>query len=99
MKQQHRIYAMAFASVYPLYVAKAVKKGRTKKEVDEIINWLTGYDQKQLEAQIVKDVPFEDFFAQALTWNRVQRAGWRYGPPPPPLDREFPPIPAIVAFP
>ena len=49
---RHRIYTMSFASVYPLYVAKAEKKGRTKKEVDEIIFWLTGYDRKKLEPQL-----------------------------------------------
>ncbi|MET4042046.1 hypothetical protein ABIC03_003754 [Bradyrhizobium sp. RT6a] len=49
---KHRIYTTSFASVYPLYVAKAEKKGRTKAEVDQVISWLTGYDQKQLEAQL-----------------------------------------------
>lgn len=56
---------MIFASVYPLYVAKAEKKGRTKAEVDEVIRWLTGYSQKQLDAQIRKRTDFERFFAQA----------------------------------
>ena len=51
MKTKNRIYAMAFAKVYPLYVDKAEKKGRTKKEVDEIIRWLTGYTQQGLNAQ------------------------------------------------
>ena len=46
---QHRIYTTSFASVYPLYVAKAEKKGRTKAEVDQVISWLTGYGQKELE--------------------------------------------------
>lgn len=49
---KHRIYAMSFSSVYPLYIAKAEKKGHTKAEVDEIIRWLTGYSQKQLESRI-----------------------------------------------
>lgn len=70
---KHRIFTIAFASVYPLYVEKAVKKGRTKKEVDEIVNWLTGYNQKQLEAQIAKAVTFEDFFAQAPRLNPARK--------------------------
>jgi len=48
---KHRIYTTSFASVYPLYVAKAEKKGRTKAEVDEVVRWLTGYNQKRLEAR------------------------------------------------
>lgn len=67
--KQHRIYTMNFASVYPLYIAKAEKKGRTKAEVDEIICWLTGYDQKGLEEQIEKRVDFETFFAEAPKKN------------------------------
>jgi hypothetical protein len=62
---KHRIYTMSFASVYPLYVAKAEKKGRTKTEVDEIIRWLTGYSQKRLEAQLDKKTDFETFFSEA----------------------------------
>ncbi len=62
---KHRIYTMSFARVYPLYVAKAKKKGRTKKEVDEVIRWLTGYSQKKLEAQLKKRTDFETFFAEA----------------------------------
>lgn len=69
MEKHHRVYAMSFASVYPLYVAKAEKKGRTKAEVDEIIRWLTGYRQKQLEAQISKKTDLETFFAQAPQLN------------------------------
>jgi len=71
MKQQQkpRIYTMSFASVYPLYVAKAEKKGRTKAEVDEIIRWLTGYNQQELEAQIEKQTDFETFYAQAPRLN------------------------------
>jgi hypothetical protein len=53
-KTKQRVYAMIFAKVYPHYVAKAEKKGRTKAEVDEIIRWLTGYNQKQFEAQLKK---------------------------------------------
>ena len=60
---------MVFAKVYPLYIAKAQKKGRTKQEVDEIIHWLTGYNQKQLEAQLKKEATFEAFFAQAPQLN------------------------------
>lgn len=62
---KHRIYSMSFASVYPHYLAKAEKKGRTKAEVDEIIRWLTGYTQEGLDAQLEKKTGFEDFFADA----------------------------------
>mgnify|MGYP005859662859 CR=1 FL=1 len=65
----HRIYKMSFASVYPHYVAKAEKKGRTKQEVDEIIRWLTGYSQEDLDAQIERQTDFETFFAQAPRLN------------------------------
>ena len=65
--EKHRIYTMRVASVYPHYVAKAEKKGRTKTEVDEIIRWLTGYSQKDLEKQLEKD--FETFFAEAPHLN------------------------------
>jgi hypothetical protein len=64
-----RIYKMTFASVYPLYIAKAEKKGRTKAEVDEIIYWLTGYNQKKLEDQVEKQVDFETFFSEAPKMN------------------------------
>jgi len=60
---------MAFAGVYPHYIQKAEKKGRTKEEVDTIIRWLTGYTQKQLEKQIEKRVDFETFFAEAPQIN------------------------------
>lgn len=60
---------MAFASVYPLYIAKAEKKGRTKKEVDEIIQWLTGYNMKELETQLEKRSDFETFFLEAPQLN------------------------------
>jgi len=64
---------MSFASVYPHYVEKARKKGRTKKEVDEIICWLTGYTQKQLESHIQKETTFEDFFKQAKKINSSRK--------------------------
>ena len=66
---KHRIYATSFASVYPLYVAKAEKKGRKKTEVDEIIRWLTGYNQGELEAQLEKQTDFETFVAEAPRLN------------------------------
>ncbi|CAN7170203.1 DUF2200 domain-containing protein [Phenylobacterium sp. LjRoot225] len=62
---KHRIYTTSFASVYPHYVAKAEKKGRTKAEVDEIILWLTGFSQQELDAHLAKKSDFETFFAQA----------------------------------
>jgi hypothetical protein len=67
--QNHRIYTTSFASVYPLYVAKAERKDRTKAEVDEIICWLTGYSSKKLQSQITKQVDFETFFAEAPLLN------------------------------
>ena len=60
-----RIYKMLFSSVYPLYIQKAEKKGRTKEEVDTVIFWLTGYDKDSLQRQIDNKVDFETFFAQA----------------------------------
>ena len=66
---KHRIYTTSFASVYPLYVAKAEKKGRTKAEVNQIISWLTGYGQKELEAQLKRQTDFETFFAEAPKIN------------------------------
>jgi hypothetical protein len=68
--EKHRIYKMPFASVYPHYVLKAEKKGRTKEEVDAIICWLTGYDQQALQQQIDKKTDFETFFAQAPQINQ-----------------------------
>lgn len=65
----HRIYSMSFASVYPHYVAKAEKRGRTKAEVDEIIGWLTGYTQKGLDAELAKKTSFQDFFDTAPQLN------------------------------
>lgn len=64
-----RIYKMAFASVYPHYIAKAEKKGRTKEEVDTIICWLTGYDETELQQQIDTKADFETFFAEAPEIN------------------------------
>lgn len=64
-----RVYKMSFASVYPHYVAKAERKGRTKAEVDEIIRWLTGYSQKELGAVLKKQSDFETFFAKAPMLN------------------------------
>jgi len=64
-----RIYKMKFVSVYPLYIAKAGKKGRTRKEVDEVIRWLTGYNQKGLDSQLKKESDFETFFAKAPKLN------------------------------
>ncbi|MFG6116137.1 DUF2200 domain-containing protein [Halobacillus sp. MO56] len=66
---KHKIYTMSFASVYPHYVTKAEKKGRSKAEVDEIIRWLTGYSQEELDAQLEKQTNFEDFFAEAPQLN------------------------------
>ena len=66
---KHRIYTTSFASVYPLYVAKVEKKGRTKAEVDEVVLWLTGYSRKELDAQLEKGTDFETFFAQAPRMN------------------------------
>ena len=64
-----RVFKMAFASVYPHYVAKAEKKGRTRKELDEVICWLTGYNAKQLAAQIKEKKDFETFFSEAPAFN------------------------------
>lgn len=66
---KHRIYTTSFASVYPLYVAKAENKGRTRAEVDQIISWLTGYSRNELQAQLEKQTDFETFFAQAPELN------------------------------
>jgi len=65
----HRIFKLAFAKVYPLYVQKAERKKRTKKEVDQVILWLTGYTQAQLRKQIDQEVDFETFFAKAPAMN------------------------------
>ena len=70
---KHRIYTTSFASVYPHYVAKAERKGRTKAEVDEIICWLTGYDEAQLEARLADGTDFETFFADAPAMNPARK--------------------------
>ena len=66
---EHKIYSMSFASVYPHYVTKAEKKGRTQAEVDEITRWLTGYTQGQLEQQLEAETDFKTFFAEAPQLN------------------------------
>jgi hypothetical protein len=68
--EKPRIYTTSFASVYPLYIQKAERKGRTKAEVDAIICWLTGYNQQSLQQQIDKNNNFETFFAQAPQINQ-----------------------------
>ncbi|OOM07299.1 DUF2200 domain-containing protein [Clostridium saccharobutylicum] len=69
---KHKIYTMSVVSVYPLYVMKAEKKSRTKTEVDEIIRWLTGYSQEELEAQLEKQTDFQTFFAEAPKMNPLR---------------------------
>lgn len=69
MTTKHRIYTTSFASVYPLYVAKAEKKGRTKAEVDAVVCWLTGYTAEGLEKQLQRKVDFETFFGEAPRMN------------------------------
>ncbi len=66
---QHRIYSMTFASVYPLYITKVEKKGRTRTELDAVILWLTGYSHKELEKVIEDQLTFEAFFAQSPKIN------------------------------
>ncbi len=65
----HKIYSMSVARVYPLYIAKAERKGRAKSEVDEIIRWLTGYTQEEIEEQLNKQTDFETFFKDAPFLN------------------------------
>jgi hypothetical protein len=69
MDTKHRIYSMSVASVYPHYVAKAVRKGRSQAEVDEIICWLTGHSPETLQRELANKTNFEDFFAQAPHMN------------------------------
>lgn len=69
MNNNSRIFKMAFASVYPHYIQKAEKKGRSKEEVDQIIRWLTGYDEKALQAQLDNRTDFETFFDYAPRIN------------------------------
>ena len=66
---KHRIYSVSVAAVYPLYVAKAAKKGRSKDEVDEVICWLTGHCQESLDSELAAGTSFEDFFAKAPRMN------------------------------
>jgi hypothetical protein len=68
----HRIYKMSFARVYPLYIKKVERKGRTKDEVDTVVQWLTGYSQKQIDAHLKKETDFETFFAQAPDLNPLR---------------------------
>src|SRR5687767_444004 len=71
---KHRIYTTSVASVYPHYPSKAEKKGRTKAEVDEIIRWLTGYGQDELDGQLARRTDFETFFAEAPRLNPSRTA-------------------------
>jgi len=71
---KHRIYTTSVASVYPHYVAKAERKGRSKAEVDEIFHWLTGYDPTALAAQLEQQTDFETFFADAPAMNPARRS-------------------------
>ena len=66
---QDRIYKMSFAKIYPLYVSKATKKGRTKVEVDTIIQWFTGYDKKELERHLTMETDFKSFISEAPDLN------------------------------
>ena len=66
---KHQIFAMKFSQVYPMYVQKAERKGRTKEEVDQIICWLTGYDRPGLQQQIERESDFETFYAQAPAFH------------------------------
>ncbi len=67
--EKHKIYTMTFASVYPLYVAKAQRKGRTKEEVDEIIQWLTGFRQEEVDKHLKEGTDFEHFLESAVNFN------------------------------
>jgi len=66
---EHRIFKMSFSKVYPLYVQKAERKDRTKAEVDQVIRWLTGYDQAALKQQLKREVDIKTFFAEAPAFN------------------------------
>jgi hypothetical protein len=72
--KKHRIYTTSVSSVYTHYVAKAERKGRTKTEVDEILRWLTGYDQKMLDSHLKEQTDFETFFAEAPSLNPARRS-------------------------
>ena len=67
-----KIYGMSFSKIYPLYVSKAEKKGRTKDEVDQIISWLTGYNQKEIESQIKNNSDLKAFFTNAPELNPLR---------------------------
>lgn len=70
---KHRIYGISFANIYPLYIEKAERKGRTKAEVDEIIYWLTGYNQKILQTQLENQANLENFYTQAPKLNPARK--------------------------
>lgn len=70
--ENHKVYAMSFSKVYPLLVAKAERKGRTKEEVDTVIKWLTGYTQEKLDEQLSHHVSYEVFFNQAPELNPMR---------------------------
>lgn len=95
MITKHRIFTTSFASVYPLYVAKAEKKGRKKSEVDAVICWLTGYSQRELEGQLKNETDFETFFSEAPRLNPARTlikgvvCGVRVEEVPDPLMREI----------
>jgi hypothetical protein len=95
MTPKHRIFTMPFAKVYPLYIAKVERKGRNKSEVDEVIRWLTGYSQRELEAQVKKQTDFETFFKDAPKLNPSRSlikgvvCGVRVEDVPDPLMREI----------
>lgn len=95
MPTKHRIFTTSFASVYPLYVAKAERKGRKKSEVDAVICWLTGYSQRELEGQLKKQTDFETFFGEAPKLNPARTlikgvvCGVRVEDVPDPLMREI----------
>jgi hypothetical protein len=72
--EPHRIYTTSFASVYPHYVTKAERKGRTREEVDEVICWLTGYDANELQSLTESETDFETFFADAPRLNPARRS-------------------------
>ena len=72
MPEKHRIFTISVAKVYPYYIEKAEKKGRTKSEVDSIICWLTGYSQRQLEGHLKKQTDFETFFEKAPKPNQLR---------------------------
>lgn len=71
--EKPRIYTMSFARIYPLYITKVERKGRTKAEVDEVINWLTGYDKYKLESVLEAQTDLETFFAKAPKLNPARR--------------------------